>query len=95
MSRRFQYTPSFDGLRGIAVLCVLLTHSSPWLCWRESALSGIGRLILFRQSSSLEGFRTITAPLVAFSGRTFLPDLACCSIDVSVSPLLQATVLLS
>jgi peptidoglycan/LPS O-acetylase OafA/YrhL len=30
MSQRFQYTPSFDGLRGIAVLCVLLTHASPW-----------------------------------------------------------------
>jgi peptidoglycan/LPS O-acetylase OafA/YrhL len=30
MSQRFQYTPSFDGLRGIAVLCVLLAHASPW-----------------------------------------------------------------
>jgi len=30
MSQRFQYTPSFDGLRGIAVLCVLLTHAAPW-----------------------------------------------------------------
>ena len=30
MSQRFQYTPSFDGLRGIAVLCVLLAHAAPW-----------------------------------------------------------------
>ena len=30
MPQRFQYTPSFDGLRGIAVLCVLLAHASPW-----------------------------------------------------------------
>jgi len=29
MSQRFQYTPTFDGLRCIAVLCVLLTHASP------------------------------------------------------------------
>jgi len=29
MSQRFQYTPTFDGLRGIAVLCVLLAHASP------------------------------------------------------------------
>ncbi len=29
MSQRFQYTQSFDGLRCIAVLCVLLTHASP------------------------------------------------------------------
>ena len=28
MSQRFQYTPTFDGLRCIAVLCVLLTHAS-------------------------------------------------------------------
>ena len=30
MSQRFQYTLSFDGLRGIAVLCVLLAHAAPW-----------------------------------------------------------------
>ena len=29
MPQRFQYTPTFDGLRGIAILCVLLTHASP------------------------------------------------------------------
>ena len=29
MSQRFKYTPSFDGLRCIAVLCVLLTHAGP------------------------------------------------------------------
>jgi peptidoglycan/LPS O-acetylase OafA/YrhL len=29
MPQRFQYTPTFDGLRGIAILCVLLAHASP------------------------------------------------------------------
>ena len=28
MSQPFQYTPTFDGLRGIAILCVLLAHVS-------------------------------------------------------------------
>ena len=28
MSQRFQYTPTFDGLRGIAILCVLIAHVS-------------------------------------------------------------------
>jgi peptidoglycan/LPS O-acetylase OafA/YrhL len=31
MSQRFKYTPSFDGVRGIAVLCVLLAHANPAL----------------------------------------------------------------
>jgi peptidoglycan/LPS O-acetylase OafA/YrhL len=29
MPQRFQHTPTFDGLRCIAILCVLLTHASP------------------------------------------------------------------
>jgi len=31
MPQRFQYTPTFDGLRCIAILCVLLTHAAPGL----------------------------------------------------------------
>ncbi len=128
MSQRFQYTPTFDGLRCIAVLCVLLTHASPvffkggWigvdlffvlsgylitsLLQNEyyasgnisfakfyvrralrlfpSTFSDIGKLILFRQFSSMEGFRAVTTPLVSFSGRTFLPALAYYRIYVSL-----------
>src|SRR5437763_1459185 len=52
--------------------CALVVYSSLFSrC--ESTFSDIGKLILFRQFSSMEGFRAVTTPLVS------LRELSCSS----------------
>src|SRR5438067_6052306 len=86
--RKVLRSTSFKALSSIVDMrdnsqCALVVYSSLF-SWCQSTFSDIGKLILFRQFSSMEGFRAVTTPLVSFSGRTFLPALAYYRIYVSL-----------